>query len=61
MDKNFLLTYYFNDDEGRQVQGFSWYYTEEEMEEDFEILKEDYNFEMGDCIEVISCRNIEID
>jgi len=61
MDKNYLLTYSYENNEGMSDTDYAWYSSEEEMYEGIEFKKEIFHcFEVIDAIEIINARDIKI-
>jgi len=61
MDRKFLLTFSFENDEGMDDKDFKWYETEEEMLKDIEDMKAyTKDLEVMEAIEMLSFRLIEV-
>jgi len=59
-EKNYLLTYSYENMEGMSDGDYQWYETEEQMNESIEDKKEIFkDFKICDAIEICSYRNIQ--
>ncbi len=59
MDNNFLLTYSYENDEGRTDANYSWYESEEEMNDDIQFMKNTlHDFRINEAMEIMQVRNI---
>ena len=61
MNKNFLLTYSFENFEGMHDSNYAWFETEEEMRNEIEFFMDIYkDFEINEMFEIINGREVEL-
>ena len=61
MDKNFLLTYSFENTEGMHDTDYAWFETEQELREEIDFCKDFYKeFQINEVFEIINAREIEL-
>lgn len=61
MNRNFLLTYNFENEEGMYDSNYAWFESEEEMREEIEFFIDIYkDFEIDEMFEIINAREIEL-
>jgi len=61
MDKRFLLTFTYENDDGYEDRDYKWYETEEEMLKDIEDMREyTKDLEVNKAMEITSVRMIEV-
>lgn len=61
MNRNFLLTYNFENTEGMNDSDYAWFETEQEMRDEIEFCRDFYkDFQINEMLEIVNAREIEL-